>query len=136
MKIGRLKQRADELAGAARADRLDYKSHADRALVIVRRRVGSTTGLAVSFSLGFMAGTGTAGVRTDGVPRNPEDTASDERHGPTFIHQLAHGPVGEAAMKLGVAMLARSLMKLQQDGTGDLPPSAQTAGGGDISGQG
>jgi hypothetical protein len=124
MKIGRLKQRADELAGAARADRLDYKSHADRALVIVRRRVGSTAGLAVSFSLGFMAGTGAAGVRTDGVPRSAEDNGSEERHRPAFIHQLAHGPVGEAAMKLGAAMLARSLMKLQQDGTGDPPPSA------------
>ena len=63
MKIGKLKQRADDLAGAARADRLEYQSHADRAVVIARRRIGSTAGLAVSFSLGFMAGTGTAGGR-------------------------------------------------------------------------
>ena len=134
MKIGKLKHRADEWARAARADRLEYKSHADRALVIARRRIGSTAGLAVSFSLGFMAGTGTAGRRTDGAHRR--NYARDERGGPTFVHQLAHGPIGEAAMKLGMAMLARSLMKLQQDGMGDPLPSVDTAGGGDIPGQG
>jgi hypothetical protein len=132
MKVGGLKRRADDLAAAARTDRLQYKSHADRARVIMRRRVGSTAGLAISFSLGFMAGTGKANSRADGVQR---DGAGRERHGPTFIHQLAHGPVGEATMKLGMALLARSLMKLQQDGFGGPPPSAHAAENAGIPGQ-
>lgn len=136
MKIGKLKQRADDLAGAARADRLEYQSHADRALVIARRRIGSTAGLAVSFSLGFMAGTGTAGGRTNGAHRGSRDDADQGRPGATLVRQLAHGPLGEAAMKLGMAMLARSLMKLQQDGMSDPPPPVQTAGGGDKPGRG
>jgi hypothetical protein len=131
MKVGGLKRRADDLAAAARTDRLQYKSHADRARVIMRRRVGSTAGLAISFSLGFMAGTGKAHSRADGV----RDGAGRERHGPTFIHQLAHGPVGEATMKLGMALLARSLMKLQQDGFEGPPPSAHAAGNAEIPGQ-
>jgi hypothetical protein len=131
MKVGRLKGRADELAAAARSDRLQYKSHADRALVIMRRRVGSTAGLAISFSLGFMAGSGKASSRADDVQRNG---AGRGRDGPTFIHQLAHGPVGEATMKLGMALLARSLMKVQQDGFGGPPPPAHAAESADIPG--
>ena len=126
MKIGRLRRRADELAADARSDRLEYKSHADRVLAIARRRVGSTAGLAVSFSLGFMAGTGTASSRTQGARRRHRDDASGERRGPTLLHQLAHGPVGEAASKLGMALLARSLMKLQEDGIEGPPPAART----------
>lgn len=128
MKIGRLKRRADKLAAAAWSDRLEYKAHADRALVLTRGKVGSTTGLAVSFSLGFMTGTGRA--RTDGAEERSSG-AGTGRSGPTLIHQFAHGPVGEAAMKLGMALLARSLMKLQEDGIGSAPPeahSAETAG--------
>lgn len=135
MKIGRLKRRANELAAVARTDRLQYKSHSDRARVIIRRRVGSTAGLAISFALGFMAGTGTGNARSDGVQQKSRNGAGRERHRPSFIHQLAHGPVGEATMKLGMALLARSLMKLQQDGFGDPPPSAHAAGNAEIPGQ-
>ena len=129
MKIGRLMQQADEAAARARSDRLEYKAHADRALVIARRRVGSTAGLAISFSLGFMAGTGTASAR-DG--RKYEDDDVQQRRGPPLVHQLARGPVGEAAMKLGMALLARSLMKLQQDSLAAPPPVAHPA---DIAGE-
>jgi|SRR5690606_4918586 len=130
MKIGRLKRRADELAADALSDRLEYKSHAERALVIARGNVGSPAGLAISFSLGFM--TGTASGRTDGAEGNLRNGAGRQRRHPAFIHQLAHGPVGEAAMKLGMALLARSLLKLQEDAIGGAPREAHTSDTGGV----
>ena len=132
MKIGRLKRRAEALAADARADRLEYKTHADRMLVIARRGAGSTAGLAISFSLGFMAGTGTATAQEDQIQGRRKHAGRGRRaeRERSISWQLAHGPVGEVAMKLGMAFLARSLMKLQETGFGDdspAPPATHTA---------
>ena len=131
MKVGRLKRRADELAAYARADRAAAKTHAGRVLVIARRRVGSTAGLAISFSLGFMAGTGTANEHEKDTQGSRKHGARRERsqRGPTLIYRLAHGPAGETATRLGMALLVRSLMKLREGGIEDMggPPHATNA---------
>lgn len=111
------------MADDARSARLQYKSHAGRSLSIVRRRVGSSAGLAISFSLGFMAGTGTAGSKKAGT--------SARRRQSGFVHQIAHGPLGETALKLATAFVARSLMKVMQE-RGDEPQVEAAAGGSSV----
>lgn len=126
MRIGRLKRRADELVTQARSDRRQFKSHAEQALAIVRRRMGSTAGLAVCFSLGFMAGIRPADGRSADAGSNRSDGAGSKGRRPTFMLRLVQGPVGEAAMKLGMALLTRSLMKLQEDDAADASAAVGT----------
>ncbi len=108
MKVGALKREADARAAEARAKRLEYDVHAKRSLEMVRRQVGSTAGLAIAFSLGFMAGTprrrgGDSGRRS----------VRDRDKG--IGQRLAHGPVAENVVKLVVALLTRSLTKLMSE---------------------
>ena len=108
MKIAHLKRQADAAEADARGKWLEFKTHSDRSLVIVRRRVGSPAGLAISFSLGFIAGTGRGDRKTNGRPAgNGERTAEDDRG---ITHKLPHGPLGDTAIKLGTALFARSLI--------------------------
>lgn len=112
MKIASLKRQADARAADARADRVEYKAHADRSLAILRQRVGSTAGIAIAFSLGFMTGTGTAGRRREGA-KSRDRHFHDDRG---LAYQLAHGPLGQNALKLGTALVARSLTKAMAEG--------------------
>jgi hypothetical protein len=107
VKIARLKQQADAAEADARDKWLEFRNHSDRSLAIVRRRVGSPAGLAISFSLGFMAGTGRGDRETNGTTAGSgERTAGDDRE---ITYKVAHGPLGDTAIKLGTALLARSL---------------------------
>lgn len=120
MKISRLKQQADAAEADARSKWLEFRAHSERSLEIVRRRVGSTAGLAISFSLGFMAGTGGRDGRTNGIPAaDGERTADREEMG--MAYKLAHGPLGDTAIRLGTALAARSLMNFLDDGREDEP---------------
>jgi hypothetical protein len=116
VKIGRLKRRADVLAEDAWTERREYKEHASKSLCILRRRVGSTAGLAISFSLGFMTGSGTDARKDKGNHRGEYD----REHGGAgkdkgITHQLVHGPLGDSAIKLASAVVARSLMKFMHN---------------------
>ena len=116
MKTGTLRRHADALAEDAWTERREYQEHTARALAIVRRRVGSTAGLAISFSLGFMAGSGTAPRDSNGKDRGGaggEQHDSGQRRG--LAYQLANGPLGESAIKLASALVAGSLMKYLED---------------------
>ena len=121
MKIASLKRQADARAADARADRLEYKAHTERSLAILRERVGSTAGLAIAFSLGFMTGTGTAGRGRGDVESRHGRSRGDEGG---MTYQLAHGPLGQNALKLGAAVVARSLTKAMAEN----PPWRRAAG--------
>ena len=109
MKIGGLKSRADGLAQEAWTERRKYKSHADASLSIVRKRLGSPAGLAISFSLGFIAGSsGSEHAGRNGADETRE--AATRRKG--FARQLAEGPLGDSAIKLASGLLAGSLVKV------------------------
>lgn len=114
MKIARLKRRADAAEADARNEWLEFRTHSRRSLAIVRRRVGSPAGLAVSFSLGFMAGTASSRGKTNGTQAadDGEHTAEPDRG---MAYKLAHGPLGDTAIRLGIALVARSLMDFTND---------------------
>jgi len=117
VKIARLRQQADALEASARDKWFEFRTHSDRSLAIVRRRVGSPAGLAISFSLGFMAGTGSDDGRTNGTSAGEDESTEGESRGITY--KLAHGPLGDAAIKLATALLARSLMSFLNEGRDD-----------------
>jgi hypothetical protein len=120
LKIASLKRQADARAADAHADRLEYKAHVDRSLALIRERAGSTAGLAIAFSLGLMTGTKTASRRRSvAEPRHKRSRGA--RRG--IAYQLAHGPLGQNALKLGAALVARSLAKAMED-----PPWRAAAG--------
>ncbi|MGH8167598.1 MAG: hypothetical protein ACREQ1_10185, partial [Woeseiaceae bacterium] len=104
------------LAEDAWTERREYKEHTARTLAIVRRRVGSTAGLAISFSLGFMTGSGTAPGDGNGKDRGG---SGGEQRGPGqgrgLAYHLVNGPLGESAIKLASAIVAGSLMKYLED---------------------
>jgi hypothetical protein len=102
MRIGRLKARADELSRDAWLERRRFQASVGNALAILRRRVGSHAGLAISFSLGFIAGT----------PRSGKSRRRGKRPG-RAREQLA-GTIAGSAAKLLVAMLANSLAVASQ----------------------
>lgn len=54
MKIRKLKRKADDLSREAWTERRRCAARSRHALEILRRRVGSPAGLALSFSLGFV----------------------------------------------------------------------------------
>lgn len=103
MLIRSLQQRADDLAWRAEQLRLQRNSRAERCLAIVRRRVGSPVGLAVSFSAGVVAGSRMKS-------RNSRPNSHTDTGGDSFA-RLLHGPVGTAAIKLASAFIAGSLLK-------------------------
>lgn len=109
MKIGGLKKRADSLAQDAWTERRKYKNHADASLSIVRKRLGSPASLAISFSIGFIAG-------SSGSDRGTRDGADEGREAATrrkgFARRLAEGPIGDSAIKLASGLLAGSLVKV------------------------
>jgi hypothetical protein len=122
VKIRNLKSRADALAADARTDRLEYRQHLDQSLSILRRRVGSTAGLTISFSLGFMTGTGSSsGGRKNG---KAAAVGSRGRRAKGFAQRLVRGPMGENAMKLASAAVMSSLMKFMNEHGGHAAPSA------------
>jgi hypothetical protein len=104
------------LAADAWTERRDYQEHTARTLSIVRRRVGSTAGLAISFSLGFMTGSGTAPRDSNGKDHGGpgrEQRGSGQGRGLAF--HLANGPLGESVIKVVSAFVAGSLMKYLED---------------------
>ena len=125
MKIARLRKQADALAQDAHSSRLRYRRHVSRSLSILRRRVGSTAGLAISFSLGFMAGTGTTGSTDDSAPAPRRPPGRGERG---VVHQVAHGPLGAGAVKLATAFVARSLVRFMQERSGEAQAEAPPGG--------
>lgn len=127
MKIRALQRRADALAEKAQDHRRASRAHAERSLSIVRRRVGSPAGLALSFSLGFMAGSGGAGRGNRRLPKT-ERRAIGEEQG--MLHRLIRGPLGEAVLKLASAVVASSVMKYIQAGRHDSERAAQPAADG------
>ena len=117
MKISHLKRQADAAEADARDKWLEFRTHSDRSLAIVRRRVGSPAGLAISFSLGFMAGSRGPDRKTNGTsPGSGERNDGDDRG---ITYKLAHGPLGDAAIRLGTALFARSLMNFFNNGRDD-----------------
>lgn len=118
MKIARLKRQADAAEADARDKWLKFRTHTERSLAIVRRRVGSPAGLAISFSLGFITGTGTGDKKANGMPAADAEGTEEGDRGITY--KLAHGPFGDAAIKLGTALFVRSLMNfLDEEGDAD-----------------
>lgn len=97
MSIGRLKARADDLSRDARLERRRFQASVGNALAILRRRVGSHAGLAISFSLGFIAGT----------PRSGKSRRRGKR--PGGARKRLAGTIAASGAKLLVAMLANSL---------------------------
>jgi hypothetical protein len=116
VKIGGLKKRADRLAEEASSERRRYRSHADTSLVIVRRRLGSPGGLAISFSLGFMAGA-TGGAHK----QHRKDGSEPPPRRKSFAQQLAGGPLGDRAMRLASALIAGWLTKIVDRTTNERP---------------
>ena len=119
MKIARLKRQADAAEADARDKWLKFRTHTERSLAIVRRRVGSPAGLAISFSLGFITGTSTGDKKANGMPAAAAAEGIEEGdRGITY--KLAHGPFGDTAIKLGTALFVRSLMNfLDEEGDAD-----------------
>jgi len=116
VKLGTLRRQADALAEDAWTERREYQEHTARTLSIVRRRVGSTAGLAISFSLGFMTGSATAPRESNGKDRGGsggKQRGSGQGRG--LAYHLANGPLGESAIKLASAFVAGSLMKYLED---------------------
>jgi hypothetical protein len=127
VKIARLKRQADAAEADARDKWLAFRTHSDRSLAIARRRVGSPAGLAISFSLGFMAGTGRGERKTDGEPAGNGERTQDDKG---VAYKLIHGPLGDTAIKLGTALFARSLMNFldeRRDGAGLSDPVTSEA---------
>lgn len=105
MSIRKLRARADELSRGALLERRRCKESLTSALAIIRRRVGSPAGLAISFSLGFIAGTPRS--RKSGR-RGPRGSARE---------QLTGTVIGSAA-RLLVPMLTNALVLASQDTAG------------------
>lgn len=128
MKIARLKRQADAAEADARDKWLEFRTHSDRSLAIARRRVGSPAGLAISFSLGFMAGTGRGERKADGEePAGSGERTQDDKG---VAYKLIHGPLGDTAIKLGTALFARSLVNFldeRRDGVGLSDPVSSEA---------
>lgn len=127
MKIALLKRQADAAEADARDKRLEFKTHSDRSLAIVRRRVGSPAGLAISFSLGFVAGTRGGERKADGEAAGNGERTED---GKGVAYKLAHGPLGDTAIKLGTALFVRSLMNFLDErggGTGLSDPASTSS---------
>lgn len=97
MSIGKLKARADQLSRDALLERRHCKARVGNVLAIVRRRVGSHAGLAISFSLGFIAGLRRSGSRPGRGTRRGRAR-----------EQLA-GTLAGSAAKLLVALLVNAL---------------------------
>lgn len=114
MSIGKLKAHADELSRDALLERRHCKASLGKALAILRRRVGSHAGPAISFSLGFIAGTQRSGSKTGRGTRRG-------RAG----KQLAGTLAGNAA-KLLLPMLANALaIRAQEPGGAAAAPGQQ-----------
>lgn len=96
MRIGKLKHRADDLARDAWVDRRRCQTRSRKVLAIARKRIGSQAGLAIAFSLGFMAG---LRPTSKGQARREDRQAS-----PLSVALLG------SATKLLTAVLARSLV--------------------------
>lgn len=106
MSIGKLRARADELSRDALLERRRCKASLKSVLAIVRRRVGSPAGLAISFSLGFIAGT----------PRSRKPGRRGPRRGGAREH-LAGTVMGSAA-RLLVPTLMNALVLASQNAPG------------------
>lgn len=114
MKIARLKRRADAAEADARDKWLEFRTHSGRSLAIVRRRVGSPAGLAISFSLGFLTGTCTGNKKANGKPAAGAEGTDEGDRGITY--KPARGPFGDAAIKLGAALFVQLMMTLLDEG--------------------
>jgi hypothetical protein len=128
VKIARLKRQADAAEADAKVKRVEFKTHSERSLAIVRRRVGSPAGLAISFSLGFMAGTRGGERKSDGqAAGNGEHTEDDKG----VAYKLVHGPLGDTAINLGTALFVRSLMNFlderAEDGADPSDPASTSS---------
>jgi hypothetical protein len=131
VKIARLKRQADAAEADARDKWLKFRTHSERSLAIVRRRVGSSAGLAMSFSLGFMTGISTGNQKANGSPAADAEGTEEGDRGITY--KLAHGPFGDvlggAAIKLGTALFVRSVMNFLDEGGDDDAGRAETTSG-------
>jgi hypothetical protein len=117
VRIVRLKRRADAAEADARNAWREFRTHSRRSLAIVRRRVGGTAGLAISFSLGFMTGTAMRRGKTT-APQTADDGERTAEQGRGMAHTLAHGHLGDTAIRLGIALVAHSLKDFLNDAKG------------------
>jgi hypothetical protein len=106
-----LKARADRIAGDGARLRQARDQHALRGYRILKRRAGSPLALTLCFGAGVFAGARSR--RRDGELDRETRRAPDRRE-EGFTHRLLHGPVGAAAIRLGTAFLAGSLMQPDQ----------------------
>jgi hypothetical protein len=115
VKISRLKREADACEADARTEWLEFRGHFDRSLAIVRRRVGSPAGLAICFSLGFIAD---SRVKPNGGSAENGDDPDYEydQDDRGVVYRLTHGPLGDIVVRLGTALAARSLIDFLNDG--------------------
>jgi hypothetical protein len=82
----------------------------------------------MSFSLGFMTGISTANQKANESPA--ADAQGTEEGGDRGItYKLAHGPFGDAAIKLGTALFVRSVMNFLDEGRDDDAGQAETTPG-------
>lgn len=112
MRIGSLRKRADALSEDAWQHRRMLREHARRSFAIFRRRLGTTGGIAICFSLGFLVGLRQSekkkrAHRADGRAPPRRKAASG---------RLAAGRLGESLagsiVKLVSGLIAGVVMKL------------------------
>ena len=107
----KLKARADRIAGDGARLRQARDQHARRGYRILKRRAASPLALTLCFGAGVFAG---ARSRRRAGPGEDRENRRAPDEG--FTHRLLHGPVGAAAIRLGTAYLAGSLIQPDQPG--------------------
>jgi hypothetical protein len=105
MGIRRKKARVDQLVREAESQRLARDQHAGNALDLVRRRVSSPLGLAVSFGAGAAIG----------YRRRPPQL-DDNGDRDSWVQRIVDGPVGHIAIRIATATMANAIMKAIRSG--------------------
>jgi hypothetical protein len=100
MGIRTKKARVDQLVREAESQRLARNEHAGNALDLVRRRVSSPLGLAVSFGAGAAIG-----YRR----RPPQQDDNGDRD--SWVRRIVDGPVGHIAIRIATATMVNAMMK-------------------------
>jgi hypothetical protein len=105
MGIRRKKARVDQLAREAELQRLARDQHAGNALTLIRRRVSSPLGLAVSFGAG-------AAIGYRRRPAKQDDNGDRD----SWVRRIVDGPVGHITIRIVTATMVNAMMKAIRSG--------------------
>lgn len=105
MGIRKKKARADQLVREAESQRLARDRHAGNAWDLIRRRVSSPLGLAVSFGAGAAMG-----YRR----RPPQQDRNGDRD--SWVRRIVEGPAGHIAIRIATATMVSAMMKAIRSG--------------------